>query len=573
MGSMSHTAEAPTIGLGRLLKEGSRFLVPHHQRDYSWTADEIDQLFVDIQEARDAGQDEYFLGLMVFMRDGEQQFVILDGQQRLATATIALAAVRGWLRARDKQRDADQVQNHFIAVRELGRDDFEPRLMLNENNHPYFDRFVIQEAPDGDIQRELNALKRYDPSRLLLESILTCRAKIADLAESITGDNDQKAEELFNWVRFVEQRVKIVRLTVATEADAYTVFETLNDRGLDLTVLDLVKNSMFGKAGGPVRLREVQGRWAQMVASLSSVRADDFLKTWWTSRHGRVQKAQLFPRFKKEVSTAEAVRRTSTDMLKAAEQYAALEVADDPLWADLSDAAREHVRALKLLGGKQVHPVLLAALERFSAHEMERLLRLLEVLLVRYQLIGGGRTGRLEIACAGLARRIWKVEVTTATQASADLKDIMPNDKEFQQAFANKQETVSKKIAFLLRRLERQARANDRTREGSEELDPSISLTVEHILPKNPGTGWAAMLQRDPEVVDECANRLGNICLLSSVNRKLGNRPYSEKRSAYAASDLLLTQSVAAEEEWGREAIERRQGQLAKLARAVWRFE
>jgi len=64
-----------------------------------------------------------------------------------------------------------------------------------------------------------------------------------------------------------------------------------------------------------------------------------------------------------------------------------------------------------------VHPVLLAALARWESQELERLLRLLETLLVRYQLIGGGRTGRLEISCAGLASSVY---AGTVGVASAD---------------------------------------------------------------------------------------------------------------------------------------------------------
>lgn len=90
----SEVMEAPTIGIGRLLKEGGRFFIPHHQRDYSWTEDEMEQLFQKIEEAQGSGQTEYFVGLMMFMPGAEHEYTILDGQQRLATTIIILAAVR-----------------------------------------------------------------------------------------------------------------------------------------------------------------------------------------------------------------------------------------------------------------------------------------------------------------------------------------------------------------------------------------------------------------------------------------------------------------------------------------------
>jgi len=102
-----------------------------------------------------------------------------------------------------------------------------------------------------------------------------------------------------------------VRLIVPNEANAYTVFETLNDRGLDLTALDLVKNYISGRAEGKTILSGLQDQWLQMMGNLTNVRADDFLKAWWTSRHGRVQTAQLFPRFKDSVRSATEVGKTA----------------------------------------------------------------------------------------------------------------------------------------------------------------------------------------------------------------------------------------------------------------------
>jgi hypothetical protein len=397
------TSESPSVGLLRLLKEGCRYQVPPHQRDYSWTADEIDRFFADVEQALGEGADEYFLGLMVFKPEGKDHLMILDGQQRLATAILILAAIREWLRSRGFKTDADQIQGEYIAKRELGGATLEPRLILNRINNPSFEKYVIAELPDEEITADLKSLRSHDPNRRLLEANIHCRQRIRELASK--SQKEKAADSLFKFAHFLESNVKVVRLVVPNEANAYTVFETLNARGLDLTALDLVKNYMFGRVEGRTALPGLQDQWLQMMVNLTSVRADDFLKAWWTSRHGRVQTAQLFPRFKDSVRSVQEVAKTAGDMLRASEQYAALEVADDPLWADFSDSGRGHIRALKVLGGAQTHPVLLSALAKWEAREVERLLKLLKVIIVRYQLIGGGRTGRLEISCAGLLLR------------------------------------------------------------------------------------------------------------------------------------------------------------------------
>ena len=484
--------EAPTVGIGRLLKDGGRFLIPHHQRDYSWTEDELDQLFKDVYDAKDSGQDEYFIGLMVFKPESERVYTILDGQQRLATTVLILAAIRSWLTARGFEDDFRQIQSDYIAVRELGEDEMEPSLVLNQANNDAFVRHVVRESPVEDIKRELAALNRYDPNRALLEAALFCRARVDDIAAE-ADDPAQGARRLFELVRYLRDGVKVVTLNVPNEVNAYTVFETLNDRGLDLSVLDLAKNHLFGQAGNETHLRDIQGGWSQMMANLTNVKADDFLKAWWTSRNGRVQNPQLFARFKERVSSRSAAGEVSRDLLVASEQYAALEVADDPLWSGYSEEAKERVRNLKLLGGQQVHPVLLSALERFSQGEVERLLRLLEILIVRYQLVGGGRTGRLEISCARLAHRIFERKCTNTTEAASLLKDIFPNDDQFREDFRTKEEKNSRKARYLLAALEHQARVAERGGVAAAELEPSGTLTLEHIFPKSPGEDWETL--------------------------------------------------------------------------------
>lgn len=102
-------------------------------------------------------------------------------------------------------------------------------------------KHVVHESPIEDIQRELSSLKRYDPNQRLSEAAVYCRSHVSELGSSFE-DSAKGAERLFELVRYLEDGVKVVRLNVPNEANAYTVFETLNDRGLDLSVLDLVKN-------------------------------------------------------------------------------------------------------------------------------------------------------------------------------------------------------------------------------------------------------------------------------------------------------------------------------------------
>jgi hypothetical protein len=248
-----------------------------------------------------------------------------------------------------------------------------------------------------------------------------------------------------------------------------------------------------------------------------------------------------------------------------------LEVADDPIWSGFPDTIRATIRALKIIGSQQVHPVMLAALASMHAVETERLLRLLEVCIVRYLLIGQGNTGRFETTCAILARKIYAKELDTATAAYGELKDVYPRDEEFREAFRLKQEDQNQKAQYLLRKLEIEA---SRIAKGKMrgEVEPS-TLTVEHVLPKNPAEEWKAEVISDPDFVEDCTYRLGNLCLLTTINRKLGRQGFAEKKKVYADSVLETTKTISTVAEWNRRAVEERQSVMAKLATSIWRFQ
>jgi hypothetical protein len=420
-----------------------------------------------------------------------------------------------------------------------------------------------------------HALPKEDRNRALLEAALYVNKRISEIANAL-NDREAAKNYLLSLVTYLTDTVQIVRLVVRGDEAAYTIFETLNDRGMDLAPLDLVKNYLFSRAeksrGTAKNLRDLEERWAEMMTLLSSVKADSFLRAFWTSKHGTPEGRKLFGPFKRQYSDPAEAYKISIDMRAAAERYVALTDSDDPAWSKLSEKAKHSIDALSVIGVTQIYPVLLAAMPVFEVREMERLLRLLEVMAVRYQLVARGRPGRIESLGGRTAKAISDGKITTATQVFAELKELYIADSQFETEFEIKTERESKKAAYLLRGLERQAhvRAQDT---HANELVPSSVVTVEHILPKSPGSGWKKEIDADKELLTECLYRLGNLCLLADANRALGNKSFAEKRKAYATSRLVTTSSVAESSSWARAAIEKRQKYQAKLAVTEWRFQ
>jgi uncharacterized protein DUF262/uncharacterized protein DUF1524 len=568
-------AETPTVGLGQFIKE-VRFQVPNHQRDYSWREEYVKQFIDDITSALKERDDLYFCGLMVFTKTDQPVFQVLDGQQRLATTLMIISAIRNWLGGYSAFKKAQtQIEERYLGDSELGKTEIEPKLILNATNNDFFRRFVIEAVPIDDIADAVKAHQKEGRNRSLLEATLYVNRRVKEIADDFSSREAAK-DYLLSLINYLTDTVQIVRLVVHGDESAYTIFETLNDRGMELSPLDLVKNYLFSRAektkGGGKGLRDLEERWTEMMTLLSDVKADSFLRAFWASKHGAPEGRKLFGPFKRQYSDPNKAYDVSINMRSAAERYVAIFDSNDPAWSNYSDKARRSVEAIGIIGVTQVHPILLAALPTFDQREMERLLRLLEVIAVRYQLVARGRPGRIESLGGRAAKVISDGKITTASQVFAELRELYIADSQFETEFQVKTEREGKKAAYLLRGLEYQSLLHAQNKHARE-LVPSDIVTVEHILPKSPGTGWKDEIAADPDLHTDCLYRLGNMCLLADANRALGNKAFSVKRTSYADSRLQTTQSVAEYTEWGRKEIEERQKQLAKLAVAEWRFQ
>ena len=153
--------------LGKSSQSDSRYKVPIHQRDFSWTLEEVMQLWDDITDSIIEDRPEYFLGTVVVQESREEKTrVIIDGQQRLATLTMLLSGIRTVYNENDDER-ADEVYNDYLGMRDRRTRVTDPRLSLNEVNEPVFQRLVVENSSDDEMKVTIND-KNTTPSNVLL---------------------------------------------------------------------------------------------------------------------------------------------------------------------------------------------------------------------------------------------------------------------------------------------------------------------------------------------------------------------------------------------------------------------
>jgi Protein of unknown function (DUF1524) len=124
-----------------------------------------------------------------------------------------------------------------------------------------------------------------------------------------------------------------------------------------------------------------------------------------------------------------------------------------------------------------------------------------------------------------------------------------------------------------LRRIEQERRQREPSARA-DETEPG-TLSLEHVLPKNPTQDWQSVIQADRALREDCTHRLGNMCLLTkSDNRGIGRGPYDEKKKIYGESSIFITNAIPTNHTtWDRKAIDARQAQMARLAVTAWRFQ
>jgi uncharacterized protein with ParB-like and HNH nuclease domain len=443
---------AKIYGIGELITQRKHFTVPEHQRNFSWRIDEVEQYLSDLDKAFAKDAPDYFIGLIVFQGLIDNSWLVLDGQQRLATTTMIFSAIREWLLSRNYKDDANQIEKEFIGVRQLGGL-YTPRLKLNNDNQQIFNQFIVDSSPISDISQELKKWTRNSTNRLLLEATAYCRSWIENFCSKASTERERQANELFRLSSYIENRVKAVIVDVTSETNAYILFESLNFRGADLSALDLVKNYIFSYATND-NIINFRHCWENITKNIEGKDADDFLKVFWTSRFGIVQKLDLFDRIRQKYKDENGVEVLIEELADASEKFSAIEDPDNQFWQEISLITKDKITQLNILGGRQTRSVILSALSKFSPPEIDSLLWILIVLIVRYQLIGRGRTGILEQSMGRLSQKIWNGEVKAAYEVINELSSIMPDDETFFDNFTSHSETKALRISYLLAQLE-----------------------------------------------------------------------------------------------------------------------
>lgn len=562
---------AYTRTISDLFSVKRKYVVPRFQRAYSWSKDQVKELWDDIianiqiNDEKDVSHEEYFIGALVLVGDDKSNVLqIVDGQQRLTTITILLSVLCERFKELKKENLAEAIFKNYIEGQD---DDGKNYFKLdNETPKPFFQKSIQY------INKE-QSLPQNDEEKTLLSSYqefysFTTRGNLAGRFRIDKKVDDEKYEMLLRAVRDqVVKYLKVIFITVAEEEEAYTIFETLNARGMNLSFVDLIKNKLFKELTDTHPDDDAKTTWKNIRLVISSRDAvgslETFVRHWWISKYSYVSEENIYKAFKKlwtedKIDAKEFIKELYSD----SETY--IKIAS-PLQEDFKQQEEKSVyktlSAFKIFNITQQRAFLLSlfkARERriLKFDDQKEIMLFLERFHFMFNAVCSLRPSGVENSYSRAARELQNAsDKRRAKEIINILKDSLttriPDETVFtekfkQLKFHNGYTRDKKLIQYIFNKIER-------SKLVTNELAPE-NISLEHILCQS---------NNDKEII----GKIGNLLPLSQeLNEKAKDKAVADKLSIYQESQYCLPQEFAAEcvIHWNANAIEKRTESLAK---------
>ncbi|WP_285571488.1 DUF262 domain-containing protein [Streptomyces sp. RTGN2] len=546
-----------------------QFQVPLYQRTYSWTEKQLRQLWTDILEQAElleSGEkaSTHFLGSVVLAPSPQNEatfprWLVVDGQQRLTTLSLALAAIRDHI-ADGEPDEAERIdEEYLINKRKNGSDRF--RLLPTQADRAQFAAYVrgplSEQASDGAVAAAYGFFRR----------------KLVEAADPAAPQDVLRIEEA------ITSRLTLVAVTAERADNVHRIFESLNNTGLKLSQADLLRNYLFMRL--PTRGERIyETYWLPLQDSLSN---DELEQLMWLQLvldgDDRVRRQDLYAaqqqRFERgEVSEAEIEAYIKELYRRGALFRRLLHPEVEP-----NAAVRAHLHRLDTWQAQVTYPALMLLLDRRERRDLNsaataRAMSYIESFLVRRMMcrVPTNNLNRIFQAVPGQLPLDMPVADGLHQLLSAENR-FWPDDDELR-------EKVRTAPFYKFGRGHQRKLVLQRLEESYEHPEPvdfaAAQLTIEHVMPQSPGDEWLRMLSEDVvagESAEDLHSRLqhtlGNLTL-TAVNAELSNHPFERKQDLLQGSHLEMNRRIAATERWGADEIRARADELADRAIALW---
>lgn len=564
--SQSSQISATEDTVKSLLSRKYRYIVPEYQRQYSWEEEHWEDLWRDLQVLEEGHT--HFLGSVVFVErntdfDELNEFEIVDGQQRLTTISILLCALREYYIQKDNEEAAKSIEDDYLFEQ---NDDFndEQKIELNSLDQNQYRRLLQGNPP------------REDASNL--------RRAIEFFAEKISSLSEEEVETIR---RKLLNSVTIVTIDCPSQESAFRLFETLNDRGLELSQIDLMKNHLYKKVQNDtsINAEAIKQDWESIIDNIRYEMDKPFrffihyfLFAPEPDISTNISQTILYDTFKELVD--EKIPNSGVTI----EGYLSKMAEDSVLYLNIINAevskfdsnSNERInnllRGLDRLGYTQERTYLMGVISHLdSASKVTRAIKLIESYIIRQRFTDYITGSDVNELYAEICRDAFSRD-DPVPYIQSQLRNKAPSDDELRVAFANNDFPRSQRTMFLLEGIE-----SGSYRRGSSEKVPTGE--IEHIIPRKAFTAkkynsWQDYLSCGQGEFNEKKDKLGNLTILERrLNLEASDRPFDQKKEKYGGSDYEMAEEITNYDHWSIEKIEERTMEMANKAVDIWDFE
>lgn len=613
--------------IGNFFREDYIFDIPKYQRNYAWDESEVSDFVDDLRKCYEirstSGQLPHFFGGIVSVEErlpGERhaKIHIIDGQQRLTTFVILVANIVAFYRniiteiekenvdATEEQRAELSTYKQLVEQR---IEDFTRKYLFF--NHEVNRTIVVAERltvsePDQEFFKALIRVSILRSERELLRESHKRLYNAFERIKSFLGSKIQSLPTILDKIdalrkigEILNEDFTVIHMVTKTKAQAYRLFQVLNDRGVGLTVGDLLRArtlEMLDPSEYQYSQECVQRAWDDILADHPS-KTEDFLRWYYASVKGkRPGNTSLFDDFLDAffpqsssstyvVQSSSEAKSVADAVIQLKEAVVLLRILTEGEWPYPNSGqpiTQWHKDRLKLLVSELNHtncmPILLSA-TLLEDRQFSEIVQLIERFVFRYKIICNQHISPLTEIYNKQAQTIRAAHPSGIVYRTSSLRDALRSlqvEKTPDSVFSTHLNELvyqtrgsNKPLKYFLMTLEHYARwyydgatRQPECRDTTRVFD-FANTTIEHIYPQNSSSP-------DTEL-ENLINSLGNLTFLGADdNNAGGNKSFSQKKPIFESSSVLLNRKIAENSIWSKTEVEEHQAELIRIALKVF---
>lgn len=532
-----------------ILSSTVSFHIPTFQRAYNWKPKQLEQLWESVV----SNEKQYYIGNIVVVQhsteDIQSGYLVIDGQQRLTTLSLFLVAIRNYI-AKDKEKDKSkqQLQKHKEMMEELRSslifstsfsDESKIKLIFSKKNlSEIYRKLVHNDILDEESLDE--AQNRFVKNLRYINQLLKDYLK----------DNNKSIKSAIQELVSKILELEFIIIECRNESDVYQIFEGLNSTGLELSVVDLVKNTVFKriKESDTLALKNAEKIWEEMENNFEQNNINlfsKFLRHQWISNYGYINTSQLYDAIKKkldeEMHSSNEIIQFITGIRDDAAMYIALRIGNTEYFREKILSAtkdievEKYLNAFMLLDSDQIYEVLLSYSKKFILNDgytkkqyvsdLRRLWNLGLLIKVVSSVNPSKYEKKFADRCKNLAVYKGKEYNKESDRFYSDLWELVRDKKDeflsnFNDTFIYKKgnDSNNELIRFILHTI---------YQEKNEGVTYEVK-TVEHIS------------SQSKFELEDFLHRIGNLTILSrEMNRAASDKDFNAKYKDYYSVDIF----------------------------------